>query len=78
MGDLDRLLTYPVNSLYFLLITKPELHAFGNLTTGLVFNRDRLVSFKRSLVCLGSFSRPGCQWLPDLHRRPGYLCRAFF
>jgi len=36
MGDLDRLLTYPVNSLYFLLITKPELHAFGNLITGLV------------------------------------------
>jgi ABC-2 type transport system permease protein len=36
MGDLDRLLTYPVNSLYFLLITKPELHSFGNLVTGLV------------------------------------------
>jgi ABC-2 type transport system permease protein len=35
-GDLDRLLTYPVNSLFFLLITRPELHSFGNLTTGLV------------------------------------------
>jgi ABC-2 type transport system permease protein len=36
MGDLDRLLTYPVNSLYFLLITRPELHSFGNLATGIV------------------------------------------
>jgi ABC-2 type transport system permease protein len=35
MGDLDRLLTYPVNSLYFLLVTRPELHSFGNLATGL-------------------------------------------
>ncbi len=34
MGELDRLLTYPVDSLYFLLITRPELHAFGNLVTG--------------------------------------------
>ncbi len=33
-GDLDRLLTYPVNSLFFLLITRPELHSFGNLITG--------------------------------------------
>jgi ABC-2 type transport system permease protein len=38
MGDLDRLLTYPVNSLYFLLITRPELHSFGNLVTGLVLS----------------------------------------
>jgi ABC-2 type transport system permease protein len=35
MGDLDRLLTYPVNSLAFLLVTRPELHAFGNLLTGI-------------------------------------------
>lgn len=34
MGDLDRLLTYPVDSLFFLLITRPELHSFGNLLTG--------------------------------------------
>jgi ABC-2 type transport system permease protein len=34
MGELDRLMTYPVDSLYFLLITKPELHSFGNLLTG--------------------------------------------
>jgi len=34
MGELDRLMTYPVDSLYFLLITRPELHSFGNLATG--------------------------------------------
>ncbi len=33
-GDLDRLLTYPVSSLWFFLLTRPELHAFGNLLTG--------------------------------------------
>jgi ABC-2 type transport system permease protein len=33
-GDLDRLLMYPLNALAFLLITRPELHAFGNLLTG--------------------------------------------
>jgi len=37
MGDLDRLLVYPVGSLPFLLISRPELHSFGNLLTGLVF-----------------------------------------
>ncbi|MEP7050658.1 MAG: ABC-2 family transporter protein [Pseudomonadota bacterium] len=36
-GDLDRLLTYPVNSLLFFLITRPELHALGNLLTGAVY-----------------------------------------
>ncbi len=36
MGDLDRLLVYPVPSLPFLLISRPELHSFGNLLTGLV------------------------------------------
>jgi len=35
MGDLDRLLTYPVDSLYFLLVTRPELHSFGNVGMGL-------------------------------------------
>ncbi len=35
-GDLDRLLTYPVRSLWFFLLTRPELHAFGNLLTGAV------------------------------------------
>lgn len=33
-GDLDRLLVYPAHSLYFLLLSRPELHAFGNLATG--------------------------------------------
>jgi ABC-2 type transport system permease protein len=33
-GDLDRLLVYPVRSLPFLLVTRPELHAFGNLAMG--------------------------------------------
>ena len=36
-GDLDRLLTYPVRSLLFFLVTRPELHAFGNLLTGTVY-----------------------------------------
>ncbi|HET9870538.1 MAG TPA: ABC-2 family transporter protein, partial [bacterium] len=36
MGDLDRLMVYPVRSLPFLLISRPELHSFGNLATGLV------------------------------------------
>jgi len=36
-GDLDRLLTYPVRSLLFFLVTRPELHAFGNLLTGAVY-----------------------------------------
>ncbi len=36
-GDLDRLLTYPVNSLLFFLLTRPELHAFGNLLTGIAY-----------------------------------------
>jgi len=36
-GELDRLLTYPVHTLSFFLVTRPELHAFGNLFTGGVF-----------------------------------------
>jgi ABC-2 type transport system permease protein len=36
MGDLDRLMVYPVRSLPFLLISRPELHSFGNLATGAV------------------------------------------
>ncbi len=43
MGELDRLLTYPVNSLYFLLVTRPELHSFGNLATGLALASIALV-----------------------------------
>jgi ABC-2 type transport system permease protein len=43
MGDLDRLLTYPVNSLYFLLVTRPELHSFGNLMTGLILASTALI-----------------------------------
>ncbi len=37
MGDLDRLLTYPVRALPFYLVTRPELHAIGNLVTGMVY-----------------------------------------
>jgi len=37
MGDLDRLLTYPVRALPFFLVTKPELHAFGNVVTGSLY-----------------------------------------
>jgi ABC-2 type transport system permease protein len=33
-GQLDRLLTYPVNSLAFVLLSRPELHSLGNLTAG--------------------------------------------
>ncbi len=36
-GDLDRLLTYPVRALPFFLVTKPELHAFGNVVTGVAY-----------------------------------------
>lgn len=35
-GQLDRLLVYPVNSLTFVLLSRPELHAVGNFTTGAV------------------------------------------
>lgn len=35
-GEFDRLLVYPVRSLPFLLIARPELHALGNLVTGAV------------------------------------------
>lgn len=37
MGDLDRLLTYPVRLLPFFLVTRPELHALGNLVTGFLY-----------------------------------------
>lgn len=37
MGDLDRLLTYPVRALPFFLVTRPELHALGNLFTGALY-----------------------------------------
>lgn len=36
MGDLDRLMIYPVRSLPFLLTSRPELHSFGNFTSGLI------------------------------------------
>jgi ABC-2 type transport system permease protein len=35
-GQLDRLLVYPLNSLGFVLLSRPELHSVGNFTTGLV------------------------------------------
>jgi len=35
-GQLDRLLIYPVDSLTFVLMSRPELHALGNLATGAV------------------------------------------
>lgn len=37
MGDLDRLLTYPVRALPFYLVTRPELHAFGNVLSGFAY-----------------------------------------
>ena len=37
LGELDRLLTYPVHTLSFFLVTRPELHAIGNLLTGGTF-----------------------------------------
>ncbi|HEY2408599.1 MAG TPA: ABC-2 family transporter protein [Polyangiaceae bacterium] len=33
-GELDRLFVYPVRSLVFLLVSRPELHSLGNLTSG--------------------------------------------
>jgi ABC-2 type transport system permease protein len=35
-GQLDRLLVYPLNSLGFVLLSRPELHSVGNFLTGLV------------------------------------------
>jgi ABC-2 type transport system permease protein len=35
-GQLDRLLVYPVRSLLFVLLSRPELHSLGNFVTGLV------------------------------------------
>jgi ABC-2 type transport system permease protein len=35
-GQLDRLLVYPMNSLTFVLLSRPELHAIGNFLTGAV------------------------------------------
>jgi len=35
-GQLDRLLVYPVNSLVFVLLSRPELHALGNMTAGAI------------------------------------------
>jgi ABC-2 type transport system permease protein len=35
-GELDRLFVYPVRSLPFVLISRPELHSFGNLVSGAV------------------------------------------
>jgi ABC-2 type transport system permease protein len=35
-GQLDRLLVYPVRSLLFVLLSRPELHSLGNFTTGVV------------------------------------------
>jgi ABC-2 type transport system permease protein len=33
-GQLDRLLVYPVRSLLFVLLSRPELHSLGNFVTG--------------------------------------------
>jgi ABC-2 type transport system permease protein len=35
-GQMDRLLTYPVNTLGFVLLSRPELHALGNFAAGAV------------------------------------------
>ncbi len=53
MGDLDRLLTYPVDSLYFLLVTRPELHSFGNVGVGLTL----------SFISLSRLHAPGYAWV---------------
>jgi ABC-2 type transport system permease protein len=47
-GDLDRLLTYPVRPLPFFLVTRPELHAFGNVITGAAYVTTALVWMKAS------------------------------
>lgn len=49
MGDLDRLLTYPVRALPFFLVTRPELHAFGNVLSGIAYVVTSLVWMKASL-----------------------------
>jgi ABC-2 type transport system permease protein len=36
LGQLDRLLVYPVRGLLFLLIARPELHSIGNFVSGAV------------------------------------------
>ena len=35
-GELDRLLVYPVRSLPFVLISRPELHSLGNFASGAI------------------------------------------
>ena len=35
-GELDRLFVYPVRSLPFVLISRPELHSLGNFASGAV------------------------------------------
>jgi ABC-2 type transport system permease protein len=35
-GELDRLLVYPVRSLPFVLISRPELHSLGNFVSGAI------------------------------------------
>jgi ABC-2 type transport system permease protein len=35
-GELDRLFVYPVRSLPFVLISRPELHSLGNLASGAI------------------------------------------
>ena len=44
MGDLDRLMVYPVRSLPFLLVSKPELHSFGNMATGIILTVAVLIT----------------------------------
>ena len=36
-GEMDRLMVYPVRGLLFLLLSRPELHALGNLASGIFF-----------------------------------------
>jgi ABC-2 type transport system permease protein len=47
-GDLDRLLTYPVRALPFFLVTRPELHAVGNVITGTAYVTTALVWMQAS------------------------------
>lgn len=37
-GEMDRLMVYPVRGLLFLMVSRPELHALGNLSAGIILS----------------------------------------
>ena len=77
MGDMDRLLVYPVRTLLFLLVSSPVVHAFGNLLvgsclafTGLLLNNVPSDQWLSALTTLNGFQAalalnpiPLLQWL---------------